>query len=165
MQKLLILDNIRSLHNVGSLLRTADGCGVAAVFFCGITPYPLLKDDTRLPHISEKATRHIHKTALGAEESLLMQHFTQTEDAIRHAQKEFSATVYGLEQTENSLHPKQVDLPETWAIVVGNEVEGINERVIKACDTMIELPMHGTKESFNVHVAASMVLYDFCLSR
>lgn len=154
----LIAHNLRSCHNVGSLLRTADGLGVTKVYLTGYTPYPKQKDDVRLPHIATKIHKQIQKTALGAEETVAWAHDPDIMNVIE-ALRAGAYTVAGLEQT-----PESVDLTK-WsptpkiALVVGRETEGIEPEVLKACDLALEIPMLGKKESFNVVQAAAMGLY------
>ena len=154
----LVAHNLRSCHNVGSLLRTADGLGVAKVFLTGYTPYPQMPDDTRLPHLAQKISRQIHKTALGAEHVVLWQH---EENIIKDFEqlKADGFTIAALEQTERSLHLPDFVPPEKIALVVGREVEGIERDILIACDLTLEIPMFGRKESFNVAAAAAMALY------
>lgn len=154
----LIAHNLRSTHNVGSLLRTADGLGVQTVFLTGYTPYPPAPDDSRLPHEAAKLGRQISKTALGAENSVSWQHQEDINPLINRLRTE-GYTVAALEQ-----HPQAISLPDfippaKLAIVVGREVEGIEAAVLTACDRIVEIPMSGRKESFNVVQAAAMALY------
>ncbi len=157
---LLIVDNIRSAHNVGALLRTADGIGVNDVVLCGITPYPAMEDDTRLPHIAKKVHHRIQKTSLGAEQSQPWKYSPQTTQAIHEASTEGYAVV-ALEQNQNSIPLTKYACNEKIAIVIGNEVDGVSPEVLEACDSIIEIPMLGKKESFNVVEAATMALFYF----
>ena len=155
---ILIAHNVRSSHNVGSLLRTADGLGVQHVYLTGYTPYPLAPKDSRLPHLAQKISRQIHKTALGAEDSLSWQH----QDEIEPLLKELRAQGYligALEQTEGSISLPDFKPPAKLVIIVGREVEGIEADILKLVDLCLELPMLGSKESFNVVQAAAMALY------
>ena len=156
---ILILDNIRSIHNVGSILRTADGFGVSSVLFCGYTPYPKLKDDSRLPHEFEKSTRAIHKTALGAETTVKCAIYASTKDAITQAKAE-GYVIVALEQSKSSIPLQTYNSTQPVAIVLGNEVEGITSDTLSLCDVIIEIPMFGKKESFNVSVATAICLYE-----
>jgi 23S rRNA (guanosine2251-2'-O)-methyltransferase len=156
---ILIAHNLRSSHNVGSLLRTADGLGVEKVYFTGYTPYPLcLSGDARLPHLAQKVHRQIQKTALGAERS---QPWEQTPDiaALIDRLKGLGYRIAALEQTNQSLTLNTYDPPEKLAIVVGREAEGLEPEIIGMCDLALEIPMLGQKESFNVVQAAAMALY------
>ena len=156
---ILIVDNIRSTHNVGSLLRTSDGLGIEHVYLCGITPYPYLgESETRLPHIAYKLNKDIHKTALGAEESQSWSYIQNTEDIILQLKKE-NWTIVALEQTNNSTMLTDFNLKQKIAIVAGPEVTGIDKNILKLCDSSVEIPMKGKKESLNVSVAAAIALF------
>lgn len=158
---ILICHNVRSCHNVGSLLRTADGLGIERVYLTGHTPYPTRAGDARMPHVASKIQKQITKTALGAEESVNWIHEDDVIEVISTLKTE-SYTVIALDQTPNSLQlPAWNAAEEKIAIVVGREVEGIEPEVIDACDLSLEIPMLGTKESFNVVQAAAMALYHF----
>jgi tRNA G18 (ribose-2'-O)-methylase SpoU len=156
--RVLIAHNLRSSHNVGSLLRTAEGLGVEQVFLTGYTPYPLQANDSRLPHIAQKVHRQITKTALGAESMIDWQHESGVESVVRQLQAK-GFTVVALEQTPTSLPLPQYQPPDKVAVLVGREVEGIEPEVLKLCDLAVEIPMVGRKESFNVVQAAAMTLY------
>jgi 23S rRNA (guanosine2251-2'-O)-methyltransferase len=154
----LIAHDIRSAHNVGSLLRTADGLGVKKVYFTGYTPYPKTESDSRLPHISTKLTKQINKTALGAENSVDWHHHHDLKTLIYDLQdKQF--VVAALEQHEDSTPLPEFGAPAKVALLLGREVEGIAPEIIKLSDEIIEIPMLGKKESFNVVEAATMALY------
>jgi tRNA G18 (ribose-2'-O)-methylase SpoU len=155
---ILIAHNLRSAHNVGSLLRTADGLGVETVILSGYTPYPAQQDDARLPHEAAKVTRLIHKTALGAEDYV---HWRQAPD-IELIIKELEAGGYqivGLEQTDNAIPLPEFRPPPKLALILGREVEGMEQAVLDRCDRVVEIPMHGKKESFNVVQAAAIASY------
>lgn len=157
----VIAHDIRSTHNVGSLLRTCEGLGVAHVYFTGYTPYPALPEhDPRLPHIAQKLTRQIQKTALGAEALTPWSHHPDIADCIRQLQTE-GYTVAALEQTPTSTRLPDFVPPERIALLLGREVEGIAPEVLALCNTTLEIPMFGKKESFNVVQAAAMALYQF----
>lgn len=154
----VIAHNLRSCHNVGSLLRTAEGLGAEAVWLTGYTPYPALDQDSRMPHEANKLTKQIHKTALGAEDYQPWYHRQEILPLINEL-KSYGYTVAALEQTKNSINLHEFKMPERLAFIVGREVEGIEAEVLNACDTTIEIPMSGKKESFNVASAAAMALY------
>lgn len=154
----LIAHNLRSSHNVGSLLRTAEGLGVETVYLTGYTPYPMLDDDTRLPHLVAKIDKQIAKTALGAEKSIDWQHEEEIETLIDRL-KERGFAVAALEQAPGSVKLPDYQAPDKIAIIVGREVEGIEPEVLRLCDEILEIPMLGKKESFNVVQAAAMALY------
>ena len=159
MQLVVIAHNIRSTHNVGSILRTSDGFGVSRVFCTGYTPYPTLPADTRLPHLRDKLTAQIHKTALGAETTVPLQQSEELQPVV-DALKADGYQIIALEQS-----PRSVMLPEFTtthkkiALLLGEEVHGIPADLLAQCDLTIEIPMKGTKESFNVSVATGIALY------
>lgn len=155
---ILIAHNIRSCHNVGSLLRTAEGLGVNKVYLTGYTPYPNEKNDKRLPHISSKVNRQIHKTSLGAENMITWQHEKDIKKVIKSLQNN-AYTVYALEQSSNSIKLPNLKAPDKVAVIVGREVEGIEPEVLNLTDKAVEIPMFGQKESFNVVQAAAMALH------
>ena len=155
---ILIAHNLRSTHNVGSLLRTAEGLGVKEVILSGYTPYPLLKTDDRLPHLANKIDRQITKTALGAEKTQAWSHSTDITASIAALQAA-GYQVAAVEQANHSISlPGYVAVPKI-ALLVGREVEGIEPEVLASCDLVLEIPMFGQKESFNVVQAAAMALY------
>jgi 23S rRNA (guanosine2251-2'-O)-methyltransferase len=145
---LIVLDNVRSLNNIGSVFRTADAFLVEAIFLCGFTATPPNKD--------------IHKTALGATESVEWKHFNTTEEAIIEL-KNNRYHIVSLEQTAGSVSLADFipDITEKYALVFGNEVKGVNQQIIDMSDTCIEIPQFGTKHSFNIAVSAGIVLWDF----
>lgn len=154
----LLVHDIRSCHNVGSLLRTAEGLGVSKVFFSGYTPYPSLTDDSRLPHIHQKLTKQISKTALGAETSQPWEHTESITDLIKDLETQ-GYTILGLEQTADSMPLQQYKSDRKIALLLGREVEGIDAELLSLVNDTVEIPMFGTKESFNVVQAAAMALY------
>lgn len=154
----LVAHNLRSVHNVGSLLRTADGIGVSKVFLTGYTPYPVKPKDDRLPHLANKLTRQIQKTALGAESSQAWDHHEDIYDILKQL-RQGGFVIAALEQSDNSVPLLSYKPAEKIAIIVGREVEGIEPDVLKEVDVIIEIPMLGQKESFNVVQAAAMALY------
>ena len=157
---IVIAHNIRSTHNVGALFRTAEGFGIKKILLSGYTPYPRLENDSRLPHISEKLTSQIHKTALGAE---MIVPFTYSEQPPIEALKRDGYRIVGLEQDPASVTLTSYEAPEKIALILGEEVEGIPMELLSQCDDIIEIPMVGKKESFNVSVAAGIALYQLSL--
>lgn len=156
---ILIAHNLRSCHNIGSLLRTAEGLGVEEVVLSGYTPYPLGgKDDDRLPHLARKIDRQIHKTALGAENLLSWRHETNISDVLAELRAS-GWQIAAIEQTENSLPLPEFVPSRKVALIVGREVEGIEHDVLAQTDIVLEIPMFGSKESFNVVQAAAMAFY------
>jgi 23S rRNA (guanosine2251-2'-O)-methyltransferase len=147
----VVLDNIRSMHNVGSVFRTADAFLIRAIYLCGYTPQP--------PH------RDIHKTALGATETVEWRYFGATVDAVK-ALKGDGYTVYAVEQTENSV-PLQAfgGGVERLAVVFGNEVTGVGEEALAQCDGGVEIPQWGMKHSLNISIAVGIVLWELVRGR
>jgi len=157
-QIVLIAHNLRSTHNVGSLLRTAEGLGVQEVILSGYTPYPLKDGDDRLPHLAAKLDKQIAKTALGAEKSPFWRQTVDITEAIKDL-KTRGFTIAALEQTDDSQALPTFKAPDKIALLVGREVEGIEKEILHICDIALEIPMFGQKESFNVVQAAAMALY------
>lgn len=154
----IIAHDIRSAHNVGALLRTADGFG-AKVYLTGYTPYPLASDDQRLPHISNKLTQQIHKTALGAEGNTKLWSHNPDIEALVTDLRDSDYKIVGLEQARHSIKLPDYHPPAKVAMLLGREVEGIETDLLKLCDEIVEIPMVGAKESFNVTQAATAALY------
>jgi len=157
-QLILIAHNVRSTHNVGSLLRTAEGLGIEKVYLTGYTPYPLRRGDDRLPHIAQKLHDQIHKTALDAE---TLVDWEQNHDVftVIDRLRENGYRIAAVEQTPASTSLPEYDVPDKLVLIVGREVEGIEPEVLAAVDDTLEIPMYGKKESFNVVQAAAMTLY------
>lgn len=156
---IVIAHNLRSAHNVGSLLRTCEGLGIQEVLLTGYTPFPAYdKGDKRMPHIASKVNKAIRKTALGAEQILPWQQFDELETALRYA-RERQYSLIGLEQHTSSIPLTQFKPPSRMALMLGNEVTGIDPQFMPFLDAMVEIPMRGKKESFNVVQAAAMCLY------
>jgi tRNA G18 (ribose-2'-O)-methylase SpoU len=153
---IVIAHNIRSTHNVGAIFRTSEGFGVSKIILSGYTPYPKLAKDLRLPHIAEKLTKQIHKTALGAETIVPFEH-AETVDfkAVQAA----GYKIVGLEQDEHSIMLPDYTPPGKIALLLGEEVEGLTADLRRICDDLIEIPMAGEKESYNVSVATGIALY------
>lgn len=145
---IIVLDNIRSMHNVGAIFRTADAFLIEKIILCGITPQP--------PH------REIHKAALGATESVEWQYLASTKDAISELKKA-GYRIFGIEQTTSSqlITEFEIDTNEKYALILGNEVEGISDEILSDCDGFIELPQHGTKHSLNVSVCGGLIMWEF----
>jgi rRNA methylases len=145
---IIVLDHVRSLNNVGSVFRTADAFRMEGVFLCGITSTP--------------PNAEIHKTALGAEETVAWKYFEKTIDAVNELKGQ-GYVVCALEQTEGSVSLENLclDKNKKYAIIVGHEVKGVQQEVIDVCDLCIEIPQLGTKHSLNVSVASGIVLWDF----
>lgn len=145
---IVVLDNVRSLNNVGSVFRTSDAFLVEAIYLCGITATPPQPE--------------IHKTALGAEDSVDWIYREETLDAVKEL-RENGYTVFSIEQVENStmLTDLVLDADKKYAVILGNEVKGVQQEVVSNSDGCIELPQFGTKHSLNVSVTAGIVIWDF----
>ena len=153
---IVIAHNIRSTHNVGSIFRTCEGFGVSELVLTGYTPYPTVPHDTRLPHIAEKLTSQIHKTALGAETIVPFLHQEKPDLAALRNQ---GYRIVGLEQDDRSVMLPKYQASQKIALLLGEEVAGITNDLRDQCDDLIEIPMQGKKESFNVSVATGIALY------
>jgi 23S rRNA (guanosine2251-2'-O)-methyltransferase len=154
----LIAHNIRSAHNIGSLLRTADGLGIEKLYLTGYSPYPKDANDSRLPHQADRQSKLINKTALGAENYVAWQYQKDIFKLVRQL-KESGYKVVALEQTPGSTPINSYKAASKIALIVGNEVTGIDTNVLSVADAHLNLPMEGSKESFNVSVAAALALY------
>lgn len=150
---IVVLDDVRSLYNVGSVFRSADAFRIEAIYLCGITATP--------------PNAEIHKTALGGEDSVDWKYFEQTEDAVEDLHKK-GVFVYSVEQVEHStkLHTLNLNAESTtnnshYAIIMGNEVKGVKQSVVDMSDACLEIPQFGTKHSLNVSVTAGIVIWEF----
>ena len=145
---IVILDNIRSMNNIGSVFRTSDAFLIEKILLCGITAKP--------PH------NDIRKTALGATESVDWEYFGKTEDAINKLKNE-NYTIISIEQAENSikLQDFKPEKNKKYALIFGNEVKGVQQQIVDMSDFCIEIPQEGTKHSLNISVSAGIVLWDF----
>jgi 23S rRNA (guanosine2251-2'-O)-methyltransferase len=147
----VVLDNVRSMHNVGSVFRTSDAFRAEKIFLCGITGIP--------PH------REIRKTAIGAERVVAWEYAASTVDCVRHL-KENGYTILGIEQTDRSVQLQDIKTDSgKVAFVFGNEIDGISAEVIEICDACVEIPQAGTKHSLNIAVACGIVLWQYAQSR
>lgn len=153
---IVIAHNIRSTHNIGSIFRTCEGFGAKKIIISGCSPYPKLPNDSRLPHIYEKLTNQIHKTALGAETMVDFEYIKTPNLAFLKSQ---GFRIVGLEQNDYSINLKDYKIPTKIALILGEEVHGITNDMLSTCDDIIEIPMVGQKESFNVSVACGIALY------
>lgn len=144
----MVLDNVRSLNNIGALFRTCDGFAAEAVYLCGISATP--------------PSPEIHKTALGAEDSVLWKYFKTTADAVE-ALKNDGYCIVALEQVKGSiaLNVFQADKAKKYAVLVGNEVDGVGQDIVDKADICLEIPQSGTKHSLNVSVSAAVALWEF----
>lgn len=148
----VVLENIRSMHNVGSVFRTADAFLIQSIFLCGFTPRP--------PH------RDIHKTALGATETVEWKYYSNTNEGIQQLRND-GYEIWAVEQAEGSLmlHDVLVEKKDKLALVFGNELEGVSTDVLQLCNGCIEIPQFGMKHSLNISVAAGIVLWEFVRNR
>ena len=144
---IIVLDNVRSLSNVGSIFRTADAFLTEAIYLCGITSCP--------PH------REIQKTALGATESVTWKYFSKTEEAISEL-KEKGYKIIALEQVEGSVYLQdlKIENDQRYAFVFGHEVNGVDQEIVNLCDQCVEIPQFGTKHSFNIAISVGIVLWE-----
>lgn len=141
---IMVLDNVRSLNNVGAVFRTADAFCIQEIFLCGITACP--------PH------REIHKTALGADETVAWRYFDTTEKACEEL-KRMGYAIVAVEQVDDSTMLNKMDIKPRTAFIMGNEVNGVGDGVLLYCDGAVELPQKGTKHSLNVSVCAGIVMW------
>ncbi len=143
----VVLDNVRSMHNVGAVFRTADAFLVEKIILCGITPRP--------PH------REIHKAALGATDSVDWQYYESVTEAVLDL-KTLKYEVLGIEQTSDSteIENYKIDIEKKYAVILGNEVDGLSDGILKHCDGFLEIPQLGTKHSLNVSVCGGIVMWE-----
>jgi 23S rRNA (guanosine2251-2'-O)-methyltransferase len=150
MERVLILNDIRSVINVGAIFRTADAVGVTKIYLTGYTPGPLDRFNRK--------RRDFSKAALGSENSVKWERVEDVKECINRLQKE-GFEVVALEQSENSIGYKDVEVKEKTSVIVGNEVSGVSKDVLDICDVIAEIPMVGEKESLNVSVATGVFLF------
>lgn len=147
---IVVLDDVRSLYNVGSVFRSGDAFRIAAVYLCGITACP--------------PNAEIHKTALGGEDSVDWKYFERTEDAVEELHRD-GYFVYSIEQVEGSTKLQNLDLNTEsgngYAVIFGNEVKGVKQNVVDMSDDCLEIPQFGTKHSLNVSVTSGIVMWEF----
>lgn len=149
-QAVLVLHNIRSTHNVGSIFRTAEAAGISKIYLTGYTPAPT----DRFGRIQKE----IKKTALGAEEIVPWEHASRTSDVLKKLKKE-DFYIVGVEQSKQSVDYKTIRPKQKTAFIFGNEVNGLSPQILKQCDVIAEILMRGMKESLNVSVAAGIILF------
>ena len=144
----IVLDNVRSMNNIGSIFRTSDAFRISSLMLCGITACPPHKD--------------IHKTALGATESVSWEYFENTQDALKTLKNE-GYEIGAIEQTEGSISIDKfkVDTQKKYALVFGHEVRGVQQRIVDKSDFALEIPQFGTKHSLNISVCAGIVIWHF----
>lgn len=148
MPLVVVLDDVRSLHNVGSVFRSSDAFRVESIYLCGITAVPPQPE--------------IHKTALGAEDTVDWKYYQSAVEAVDNL-KANGYKVFAIEQVEGSmmLDKLELDFTEKYAVVLGNEVKGVQQEVVDHCDGCIEIPQYGTKHSLNVSVTAGIIVWEF----
>lgn len=147
---ILILHNIRSAYNVGSIFRTADAVGISEIFLSGYTPAPIDRFG--------RARKDIAKTALGAEQAVLWKHTPIVRSVIKQLKQE-GVQVVAVEQAKKAIDYKKLSVTYPVAFIFGNEVRGLSKNILDNCDIVVEIPMHGNKESLNVSVAAGVLLF------
>ncbi len=157
---IVIAHNIRSTHNIGAIFRTAEGFGVNKIILSGYTPYPKISNDSRLPHIAEKLHNQIHKTALDAE---VIVPFEYQETLDLELFKNLGYRLVALEKEAKSIPLNEYSTPKKIALLIGEEVHGIEPALLSECEDILEIPMKGKKESFNVSVATGIALYQLSL--
>lgn len=141
---IIVLDNIRSVHNVGAIFRTCDGAGVDEIILCGITPTPEHKK--------------VHKTALNAENYVKWQYFAETKDAIAYL-KENNFVIYSVEQSKSSKMLNSIEFSNKTAFIFGNEITGVSPSIMELSDLTVEIPMVGKKNSLNVSTCVGIITY------
>jgi tRNA G18 (ribose-2'-O)-methylase SpoU len=146
----ILLPNIRSSHNVGSIFRTADAVGISKIFLVGYTPCPFDK--------FKRLNKEIAKTALGADKTVAWEHADDIFSLLEKLKKD-GFQIVAIEQAENSIDYKKVELKDKNAFIFGSEVGGLEKEILEKCDIVAEIPMHGKKESLNVSVSAGVVLF------
>jgi len=156
---IIVLESVRSLYNVGSVFRLADGLGVEAVYTTGITPHSKTAKDKRLPHVLKRVENQLNKTALGAQRHVQTRHFTSVEECIEEL-KSSGYEIVALEQTKNATllkdyHPKN----QRIALILGNEVEGASQEALNLSNIVVQIPMQGKKNSLNITSAGSIAAY------
>jgi tRNA G18 (ribose-2'-O)-methylase SpoU len=152
-EKILVIENVRSAHNVGSLFRSADGAGVSKIFLYGYTPTPTDRFG--------RVQKEIQKTSLGAVDTVLWEHIVSEASLLRtlFELKKSGYTIVALEQTPKAISLYDFTVPEKVIYVVGNEIDGVSSLVLEHADMVIEIPMKGKKESLNVSVAGGVLLF------
>jgi 23S rRNA (guanosine2251-2'-O)-methyltransferase len=157
-QIVVVIHNVRSAHNVGSILRSADGFGVERVYMTGYTPYPEAELDVRLPHLRRKMTRAIQKTALGAQDTITWA-FKKDINKLLRQLAEAGFLIAALEQTPTAIALNEFQAPDKIALILGNEISGVDSDLLDKTGRHLQIPMLGQKESLNVSVAAAVALY------
>ena len=154
----VVMHNIRSILNVGAILRTCEGFGIQKVFASGWTP----SQKNGLPHVREKIAKELHKTALGAEEIIDFQYSSDVASLLKQL-KNNDFRIVGLEQDDRAVNLSSYRPQQKIALLLGEEVNGLTQELREICDDLIEIPMRGRKESFNISVAAGIALYELSI--
>lgn len=155
----VIAHNIRSTHNIGSIFRTCECLGVKKLILSGYSPYPKIKNDRRLPHVIKRAENQIAKTALGAEKALPFEYYPDIKDAV-HQLRTTNYQIYALEQMPGSVNIRKFEAQFPSVLILGEETKGIPREILELSDEILEITMHGEKESLNVSVAAGIAIYE-----
>lgn len=155
---IIIADNIRSLYNVGSLFRLADGLAIEAIYLCGLTSFPKLKNDPRPSWVADRADREIQKTGLAGVDHMPFRNFATTDQAIQELRRQ-GYSIIGLELTNASVDYRSIEYQFPLAVVIGHETDGVDDSTLKQCDHTVHLPMRGTGKSLNVSTATAALLY------
>ena len=148
--KVVVLDNIRSVYNVGSIFRTSDALGISKIFLCGCTPTPTDRFG--------RSRKDLAKVALGAEKDIIWEYYSDTKNVLKKLKKE-GFQIIAVEQDKKSVDLKKVKIKFPIAVVMGNEVDGIDKKILALCDAIAEIPMLGNKESLNVSVSFGIAGY------
>ncbi|HSX18015.1 MAG TPA: TrmH family RNA methyltransferase [Candidatus Saccharimonadales bacterium] len=154
----LVVHNIRSAHNIGSILRSADGFGVDMVYLTGYSPYPSMAGDKRLPHVAKRAEAQIVKTSLGAEKFIKWQYKADVFELLKKLKAD-NFKVFALEQTDKSISLPKFKSDSDITLIVGSEIGGVQKDLLQLADEFLEIPMSGAKDSLNVSVATAVALY------
>lgn len=155
---ILVLDNVRSIHNVGSIFRTAEALGASKLILGGITPFPSIKNDIRLPHIKTRIDKAINKTALGSQFNIDYEYIENVISILKKYRSQ-DYQIVSLEQASNSIDLSNFKPSSKLVMVVGNEISGVSLEIMKFVDQIIEIQLPGKKESLNVAQACAIAIY------
>ncbi len=164
MSLVVLLENIRSAHNVGAIWRTAEASGVERIILIGQTPSPLFDGDTRPPYVADRAAKLIAKTALGAQFIVPFEYYSDVATAITQLQHN-NYKIAALELADHAINLFTYQTPPKLALIIGHETLGISEEIQLKCDVVLQIPMTGLKESLNVSVATGIALYQLRFGR
>lgn len=155
----IIINDIRSAHNVGSIFRSAEGLGVKSIIISGYSPYPIWDSDQRLPHLANKIDKQINKTALGSHNNINWVYDNRSIVAIIDDLEAKGYQILALEQDDKSIDITSAKITTKVALIIGNEVNGIDQKILDRCSSIIEIAMPGKKESLNVSCATAIAIY------